>query len=92
MQKQKICRKCLVSGRVQGVFFRASTADQARRLGLDGHAINLNDGRVEVLVEGSAEKVVALTDWLETGPPMADVAEVVCSRAESPGWQGFRTG
>ena len=70
------CRKFLVSGRVQGVFFRASTRQQARRLGLTGHAINLPDGRVEVLACGEASAIDELKAWLWQGPPAASVSAV----------------
>lgn len=66
-------RRFLVSGRVQGVFFRASTRDRARRLDLDGHARNLDDGRVEVLASGTSEALAALEEWLRVGPPAARV-------------------
>lgn len=70
------CRRCLVSGRVQGVFFRASTARRARSLGVSGHAVNLDDGRVEVLAVGPAAAVGELCDWLRVGPPAARVEAV----------------
>lgn len=78
-----ICRRCLVSGRVQGVFFRASTARKATGLGVTGHAINLPDGRVEVMACGPTEEVEALCEWLQSGPPAArvdtlSVEEVEC--------------
>ena len=63
----------LVSGKVQGVFFRASTRDQARRLGLRGHARNLPDGRVEVVAAGAAPAIDVLEQWLRQGPPQARV-------------------
>lgn len=66
----------LVSGKVQGVFFRASTRDQALRLGLRGHAKNLPDGRVEVLAVGAGDAIDALERWLHQGPPMARVERV----------------
>ena len=66
----------LVSGKVQGVFFRASTREQALKLGLSGHAINLDDGRVEVVAEGDGAAVEALATWLRRGPPMARVDRV----------------
>jgi len=72
----EIAARFLVSGKVQGVFFRASTREQARGLGLRGHARNLEDGRVEVLVAGAGEAVDALGRWLERGPPQARVDEV----------------
>jgi acylphosphatase len=71
-----IARRCLVSGRVQGVFYRASTREQAQRRQLVGHALNLPDGRVEVLAVGEASAVAALIDWLRQGPPAAHVTDV----------------
>ncbi len=65
-----------VSGRVQGVFFRANTVDVARRLGLVGFVRNLPDGRVEVVAEGEEEKLRELIAWCHQGPPLARVAEV----------------
>jgi acylphosphatase len=66
----------VVSGKVQGVFFRASTREQAGRLQLRGHARNLADGSVDVLAVGSADAVDALGRWLEHGPPRARVDAV----------------
>lgn len=66
----------LVSGRVQGVFFRASTREQATRLGLSGIARNLDDGRVEVIAAGDEESLDALARWLRQGPPAANVESV----------------
>ena len=71
-----IARRCYVSGRVQGVFYRASTRERAVSLGVAGHAVNLPDGRVEVLAVGRPEAVHALIDWLAVGPPAAQVANV----------------
>ena len=65
-----------VSGKVQGVWFRASTRDEALRLGLRGHARNLADGRVEVLAVGDAAAIDALAAWLGHGPPLARVDRV----------------
>ena len=73
-----VCRRCLVSGHVQGVYFRTSTRDRALSLGVTGYARNLRDGRVEVLACGSAEAVAALCGWLSDGPPGARVSEVRC--------------
>lgn len=89
-----ICRRFLVSGRVQGVFFRASTARQAAMLGVTGHAVNLTDGRVEVLACGAGTAVEALCDWLHEGPPAARVDEVSIEAAELPRPPpgGFATG
>ena len=70
------CVRFLVSGRVQGVFFRASTRERALALGLTGHAVNLDDGRVEVLACGDDAAIEALHRWLHQGPPAARVHAV----------------
>lgn len=87
-----VCYRCLVSGRVQGVFFRASTQREAQKLGLTGHAYNLPDGSVEVLACGEAAAVEQLRDWLWQGPPAAAVTNVECRRIEVPTPMRFRTG
>jgi acylphosphatase len=74
-----IARRCLVSGRVQGVFFRASARQKAIELGCTGYAKNLPDGRVEVLAVGPAPAVHSLTEWLWQGPPVAQVTDVKCA-------------
>ena len=71
-----VARRCLVAGRVQGVFYRASARARAEALGVTGHARNLPDGRVEVLACGTPQAVQALCDWLWQGPPAADVVSV----------------
>ncbi|NGP51909.1 acylphosphatase [Thioalkalivibrio sp. XN8] len=71
-----VARRCTVTGRVQGVFFRASTARKAAELGVTGAARNLPDGTVEVLACGSEQAVAGLCDWLHEGPPAARVDEV----------------
>ena len=84
-----------VSGRVQGVFFRASTRSQAEKLGLRGWAVNLPDGRVEVLAVGAAEAVRQLEAWLQGGPPAAKVLAVETAPAnpsEVSGSHGFSCG
>ncbi len=86
------CRRFRVTGRVQGVFFRASTQTVARDLGLAGYARNLDDGSVEVLACGGRAALDELERWLADGPPMASVQEV---RASDAAWQdldSFRTG
>ena len=65
-----------VTGRVQGVGFRASTARKARALGLEGSARNCADGSVEVLVAGDPDALTRLGEWLQHGPPSAVVARV----------------
>ncbi|MGH8397709.1 MAG: acylphosphatase [Gammaproteobacteria bacterium] len=72
-----VCKHCFVTGRVQGVFFRASAARRARELDVTGYAINLPDGRVEVLACGEVGAVKEFCDWLWQGPSAARVREVV---------------
>lgn len=86
----KICRRCLVTGKVQGVFYRASTAEQAKKLGIAGYAKNLPDGRVEVLACGEDAAVSELIEWLWQGPPAAKVESVDVLQTEEM-TIGFRT-
>lgn len=79
----KICKRCFVSGKVQGVFYRASAAEQARSLGITGYAKNLPDGRVEVLACGDEGKIDELIDWLWKGPPAAKVSKVDVQEADA---------
>lgn len=81
----------LVSGHVQGVFFRAATRERALALGISGHARNLPDGRVEVLASGSPEALSALTEWLQVGPPAARVERVEHEEIASGELSGFAT-
>lgn len=71
-----LAKRCFVSGRVQGVYYRASTRQKAVDLGLSGYACNLPDGRVEVLAVGESEAVQSLIRWLAVGPPAAQVTTV----------------
>lgn len=70
------CRRFVVRGRVQGVFFRASTRDVAVDLSLTGYAKNLPDGSVEVLACGRSEAIDKLAAWLLEGPRTASVSRV----------------
>ena len=81
-----------IKGRVQGVFFRASTRQVAESLGLTGHAINLPDGDVEVLACGDNEALDRLGEWLQDGPPHARVDEVLARDVQRTAPAGFRTG
>ena len=91
-----IARRCYVSGRVQGVFYRASTRERAQQLGCRGYARNLVDGRVEVLAVGEPAAVDSLIEWLWRGPPAAHVQNVQCmdvalgDLGEVPGGFGTR--
>jgi acylphosphatase len=71
-----ICKKCFVSGRVQGVFYRGSAAQRARQLDVRGYARNLADGRVEVLACGVEEAVQTFVSWLWTGSSASKVTSV----------------
>jgi acylphosphatase len=88
-----VARRARVHGRVQGVWFRASTAEQARVLGVSGHARNLDDGTVEVFAVGADAAVQALMAWLSKGPPMAEVSTVqVEDASDQPVVTGFTVG
>lgn len=79
-----------VSGHVQGVFFRASTRDEARRLGLTGWVRNLPDGRVELVAEGPEDVVEDLINWCRKGPSFARVDRVDVQAEEFKGaYTGF---
>jgi acylphosphatase len=66
----------IVSGRVQGVFFRAAAAEQARALGLVGYARNRDDGTVEIVAEGDRHALEILAAWAHRGPTSARVEDV----------------
>ena len=68
--------RAIVTGRVQGVSYRASTASEARRLGVVGWVRNRRDGSVELEAEGADDRIAALVAWCEHGPPAARVASV----------------
>lgn len=86
------CRRFVVSGKVQGVWFRASTREQAERLGVVGHAVNLPDGRVEVVACGTEAALDALAAWLIRGPELARVDNVTSEPLAERPVQGFITG
>lgn len=85
-------RRYLVSGRVQGVSFRAATRQRARELGVDGHARNLADGRVEVVASASDGLLAQLESFLWRGPPYARVDKVEVADVDDPVQPGFRIG
>jgi acylphosphatase len=82
-------RRLLVSGRVQGVWYRASAEREAARLGVGGFARNLDDGRVELFVEGMPDAVDAFIAWARIGPPRAEVAGVVVEGVTPVGERAF---
>lgn len=71
-----MAKHVVISGRVQGVGFRYSMADEAERLGVTGWVRNRRDGTVEAVVDGSAGAVDALLLWAKRGPPAAQVTDV----------------
>ena len=75
-------RLFLVSGRVQGVYFRDSARNHAVSLGLTGYAKNLSDGSVEILVCGEQEAISRFETWLQQGPPMARIEKVTGENVE----------
>ena len=77
--------RLLIEGRVQGVWFRDSTRQEARRLGLVGWVRNVPDGRVEVLAEGPEDTVRSLINWCHHGPPLARVSKV---QQSAEAWKG----
>jgi acylphosphatase len=74
----------IVSGRVQGVFFRAETQQAAMRYGVSGWVRNKRDGTVEAVIEGEKNDVISLINWCKTGPPHSRVEKVDVS------WQDFQ--
>jgi len=83
------CRHFLVSGRVQGVFYRAASESVARRLGLTGWVRNLPDGRVELVACGEKTKLKELEQWLWQGPPRARVEQVAVQDVAAQVFPGF---
>jgi acylphosphatase len=77
-----ICRRSFVSGRVQGVFYRATCVRKAGSLGLTGFARNLEDGRVEVLACGDSAAVEQFVAWLWEGSPASRVTDVATEHAD----------
>lgn len=78
-----------ISGRVQGVFFRDSTREKARELGVNGWVRNMRDGRVEAVFEGDDNQVNKMVEWCHEGPSSAKVDKVEISKEEPVGENGF---
>ena len=70
-------RAFLITGRVQGVFFRDSTKKEALKLGLQGSAVNLSDGTVKVCLRGKDDDIDLIEKWLHMGPELAKVESVI---------------
>ncbi len=82
----------MISGRVQGVGYRASAREQAMRLGVSGQAINDADGNVEVIASATLQALEAFERWLRRGPPAAAVHSVQREDLPPQALQGFRIG
>ena len=88
----KIRTRAVVEGRVQMVFFRYSTCQEAQKLGVTGWVVNRPDGAVELVAEGPKEAVDALIEWCRTGPPNARVTSVKVSEEPYTGeFESFDT-
>lgn len=81
-------RHLIITGRVQGVAYRASMAREAEALGITGWVRNLSDGSVEAMIAGSAEQVATIMNWARHGPPAASV-EHVAVELGCGGFSGF---
>lgn len=90
MPSSPIARRVRVTGRVQGVFFRAWTVEQAERLGVAGWVRNCRDGSVEALLQGQASAVFELIEALHRGPPSARVERVEIEDAAPEPLSGFK--
>ena len=87
---QQVRAVALIKGKVQGVWFRASTQREAQSLGLDGYVRNLPLRRVEAVFQGPREAVEQALAWCRQGPPSAEVREVSVSWQDpDPGLKGF---
>ena len=89
MVEQRIRRRVTVSGRVQGVAFRASTRAEARRHGVEGWVRNRADGSVEAVFEGPPSAVEALVAWCRDGPRLARVQRIELHEEAPEGLAGF---
>jgi acylphosphatase len=87
---ERVAARVMVSGRVQGVFFRDTCARTARAAGVAGWVRNCSDGRVEVWLEGPPQAVENLVAWCRQGPPRAWVSGVEVGADSPAGLEGFR--
>ncbi len=87
----RTCKRYTISGRVQGVWYRASTQERAQALSITGHARNLSDGRVEVIACGHVDMMDELEAWLWQGPPLAEVKHIEIVEIPARNIEGFHT-
>lgn len=83
------CVHLIVSGKVQGVFFRDSTRKKALQLGLKGYAKNLTDGTVEVVAQGSQEKLEEFIAFIRKGPGIAQVTDIKSTHKQPENFSSF---
>jgi acylphosphatase len=84
MKTEKSKCHVLVSGKVQGVFFRQHTLEMAKKLKLKGWVRNTENGKVEAIFEGEKEKIKKILEWMKIGPPLAKVENL------SVNWENFK--
>jgi len=80
----------IVKGKVQGVFFRASTKHTADRLGIRGQVKNLPDGSVWIAAEGEPPAMEEFIAWCRQGPPLANVTDITVTAGELQNFEGFK--
>ena len=85
----KSCLRCTITGRVQGVGYRAGAQKQAVKLGISGWIRNLPDGRVETLIYGEIPAVQAMQQWLSSGPLLAHVNHIEVEEGDYKGSERF---
>ena len=90
MSTERVARRVVVSGRVQGVFFRDSCREEAQSAGVDGWVRNTAEGAVEAWFEGPATAVERMVEWCRSGPRRADVDGVKAHEEDPTGQEGFR--
>jgi acylphosphatase len=90
MAEERVARRVVVRGRVQGVFFRDSCRDEAAAAGVDGWVRNTAEGTVEAWFEGTPAQVDRLVSWCRQGPRQADVDDVEVHEEAPAGGGGFR--
>ncbi len=84
-----VSKRAVITGKVQGVFYRASAKEKAIALGVNGEVWNRADGGVELVAEGEEEQVNALLEWCRQGPPHAEVKELLAADSTVKGFKNF---
>lgn len=84
-----VSKRAVITGKVQGVFYRASARERAVELGVNGEVWNRTDGGVELIAEGEEKQVNALLEWCRLGPPRAEVKELQVSDSTVKGFKNF---